>query len=402
MRKNHPNNAAKKKYEEQKEILKTIFLEHTGMLPTSNDINQLFSESYGINDLQVKYISHLYAITTITTAARASELHYLKLSDFNKITDEYTQYQSYIRKTADGRPTIREIASWVYELIQYFIEIGLTSREEEGVQLFYRLDATKMQDIQATAQCFDRSYQYFLNSLSETLREEIILQMPCVSSHMGRQSFVSFALRVSDGNVSEKIRRLLRHDICARWMFTDYTEYKLSPEQQEFLEREYIKEIISKIISKKYINGEEHYYFGAMLSRIEKLIDENINFISEDEVEDEINRLGDMIEKIKIHEYGFCLPVTETITKSKCYNKRTKIPEYDKASSFSSCTKCIHLLSSTGCREDIERIGLYLHQVLEKPRFLTNSLRKKYIKELKVVVRMIKEIDKIKDDCDEE
>ena len=63
-------------------------------------------------------------------------------------------------------------------------------------------------------------------------------------------------------------------------MTLDYTEYKLSPEEQDFLEREYIEEIVSRIIRKKYMNGDEHHYFGAMLSKIEKLINKNINFLS--------------------------------------------------------------------------------------------------------------------------
>ena len=95
------------------------------------------------------------------------------------------------------------------------------------------------------------------------------------------------------------------------------------------------------------------------------------------------------------------MPVTNTITKSKCYNKRTKLPDYDKASSFSTCTKCIHLLSSTGCKEDLNRMGISLTRSLDEFPFPTNSIRDKYVSELKKVDRMLKEINKIEDNCND-
>jgi len=128
-------------------------------------------------------------------------------------------------------------------------------------------------------------------------------------------------------------------------------------------------------------NKEDHGYFGPMLSRIEKLIEEKMSFFgveSFSELTDEIDSMADLIDTIKVHEWGLCMPIKSTITKAKCFDKNTKMPDYSNLSTFANCSGCINLLSNEACTDDIKRIASSMTDTLESYPVLSGGLRKVY------------------------
>jgi len=320
---------------------------------------------------EYEYISHLYAAIAMTNGPRQSEIATLQLSDFQEVTEEVSNYKSFIHKTNEGMPTIRQISGFVRDIAKKAADLGVDNRQDDGVKLFYlRLDGGS--DTSHKGFLFDRSYQSFLDSLPIEIAHEIRQEMPKVTSHQARHLFAAFALRVSDGNVFEKIRHHFRHEYRS-FMTNEYTEYKLSDMEQKHVEREYIREIIGRIANEK-----DHGYFGPMLSTLEKLIEEHLDFLPVDSINDlneELGELADLIDTVKVHEWGLCLPLVATKTKSKCYDKATKMPLYDTGSSFNTCSGCIHLLSQEACLEDIQRIAIGISQTLENHPVISGSTR---------------------------
>ncbi|MFC1626067.1 hypothetical protein ACFL19_00025 [Pseudomonadota bacterium] len=320
------------------------------------------------------YLSHLYAAIAMTNGPRRSEIATLRLSDFKEVTEEVSNYKSFIHKTNEGLPTIRQISGFVHDIAKKTCDIGLIDRQGDGVNLFYiKSGATnKHPHIDLTSKLFNRSYQSFLDSLPNEMAREIRQEMPKVTPHQARHLFAAFALRVSDGNVFEKIRHHFRHEYKS-FMTNEYTEYKLSDMEQKHVEREYVREIIGRIANEK-----DHGYFGPMLSTLEKLIEEHLDFLPVDSINDlneQLDELTDLIDTVKVHEWGLCLPLIATKVKSKCYDKETKMPQYDTGSSFNTCSGCIHLLSQEACLEDIQRIAIGISQTLENHPVISGSTR---------------------------
>ena len=339
-----------------------------------------------------KYIKHLYALIAITSGGRRSELVNLKLSDFQEETDQVSQFTSYIHKTNSGLPTIRCIAGFVHEFVNCCANLGEIDRRNKGVNLFYVRagNSVSRSDTGRKAAFFDGSYQLFLQSLPTDLAREIRNQYPSVSSHQARHLFAAFALRVSDGNVFEAIRKHFRHQLGSP-MTRAYTNYKISIQEAKAYEKDYIKEILNRIGNK-----ESHGYFGPMISRIEQFIDENIEFwdvADMEELNHQIETLADQFHAVKVHEWGLCLTLKKTLASSKCYNKSTKLPDYNKGSTFNNCASCIHLLSQEACKEDIERIGIFAAQTLEHHPLLGVRVRKELENTIHQVVNLLKQLE---------
>jgi hypothetical protein len=341
--------------------------------------------------IYTNYLRHLYAAIAITNGPRRCEIINLKLCDFDEVTDETSNYKSFIHKTNDGLPTIRNIAGFVHEIADKSCDLGYKNRKDPEVLLFStqnNLNSDHKFDASNKSEYISNSYQIFLNSLPEELAQEFIEECPRVTSHQARHLFAAFAIRVCDGNVFEAIRKHFRH-VLSSFMTNEYTEYKLTPEEQGFVEREYIREIITRIGNK-----ENHGFFGPMLFRLERLIEKKMEFWGADsfgELTNEVDSITDLIDTVKVHEWGLCLPVTSTITQSKCYDKRTKLPQYDERSSFSACSGCIHLLSNDACIEDIKRIAFSLIQTLDNYPLISGTLRKLYETSLKRAENLIKQ-----------
>ena len=338
----------------------------------------------------INYLRHLYAAIAITNGPRRSEIVYLKLSDFDEISDNTSSYSSFVHKTNDSLPTVRSISGFVHNMVKKSCDLGYHDKFEDDVYLFdvRNISNSKTLDIGTKSNYINDSYQLFLNSLPEELANEFRDECPAVTTHQARHLFAAFALRVSDGNVFDAIRKHFRHELGS-FMTNDYTEYKLSEEEQEFVEREYISEIISRIAS-----NEDHGFFGPMLYRIEKIIEDKMDFWgieTFEELSGETNKLADLFDTIKVHEWGLCIPEKNNITKSKCYDKNTKLPEYDKNSSFNNCSACIHLLSNDACIDDIKRIAFSISQTLDNYPLISGSLRNFYIKSLKRAEKLLQQ-----------
>ena len=345
------------------------------------------------HNILVDYIRHLYAALAMATGARRCELNYIQLSDFEEQTDRASNFRSFIHKTNAGLPTIRSIAGFAHELASRCADLGPIDRREDGVYLFYtdHTASTRPKHLGGQAAYFNQSYQLFLQSLPDDLAQEFRKELPSVNLHQARHLFAAFALRVSDGNVFEAIRKHFRHALGSQ-MTKAYTDHKISGDEAASVEKEYIKEIIQKIGNK-----EDHGYFGPMVVRIEQLIDKYIKFWDLKELKklnEKIEEVADRFHAVKVHEWGLCVTPESSLTKSKCYNKTTRLPDYDKGSTFNNCASCIHLLSHHACKEDIERIGISAFQTLNQYPILGNTLRMELEKTIRQVNSLLTQLEK--------
>ncbi len=354
-----------------------------------NFLDENFQRSSDQDKLTLDFLSHLYAAIMLTNGARKSEVNRLQLSDFKEVTHRESEYKSYIHKTMKGLPTIRSISGYVHDLAKKVIDIGLVKRSDENISLFYTLPSKSRNDkYRDRGYFFNRSYQLFLNSLPENEARQIKDDLPSVRTHQGRHSFFGYALRIGDLNTYEAIRKHARHEFMS-FMTGHYTEGKLSEQEKRSLEREYITEIVGRIVNK-----EEHGYFGPMLKTLEALITQYIDFIdgtSKAEVQELGERISHSIDRIKINEFGMCFPALKTLEKSMCWDKSTKTPQYDQGSTFFNCSGCIHYFGMKGFIQDIQRHAISISTMLETLPIISKELRKSYEIELKRAEKLLAE-----------
>lgn len=376
----------------QSEIIDELdkcFIRLLGYKPKNSEVLRVNSQLAG---LTAKYIGHLYTVIAMVTGARRSELHTLSLSSFAEVTDEVSEFGSFICKTNEGLPTIRNISGFAHKMTKECSDIGWTPRNEDNVRLFYstRSYSPYYIDIGVMGEHTNLSYMSFLERLPEEIGIKYRIELPKVTTHQHRHTFAAFALRVSDGNVFEAVRSHFRHALGS-WMTQVYFEDKVTDTERKFIEKEYISEIIKRIGAQG-----DHGYFGPMLVRIERLIEDKIQLLDTNTLpalSHEMAEIVDGIDSIKVHEWGFCVPQIETISKSKCWDKETKIPDYDAGSTFSNCSRCVHLLSQRSCKEDIERIAISIHKTLEHYPVLGKTLRKVYERDFFNATAMLKQIE---------
>jgi len=352
-----------------------------------------YQKAEDIPSLTRRYVSHVYAAILLTNGPRKSEVNTLGLSNFESVKDKISNYNSFIHKTMKGVGTIRSISGYVHDMANAIADLGIHDRYSENVSLFYVNNDTtvSLKTHSNFHSYFNSSYQTFIDSLDSEDATLVKDEMPKVRTHQGRHSFFGFALRIGDHDTHEQIRKHARHEYLS-WMTNHYTESKLRDIEKISAEREFISELVGKIVSKK-----DHGLIGPTLKTLESLIEEHIDFYDTNSKED-MAELGSVIadefDQITINQFGLCIPRIKTLHKSKCWNKSTKTPNYEAGSTFSNCSGCLHFCGMQGHLEDIERIAIQISTTLESTPIISPSMKKLLEQELKRAERLLSEGEK--------
>jgi hypothetical protein len=272
-------------------------------------------------------------------------------------------FKSEIIKTAFGLMTIRGLAGEVAKAANAVHGLSYVDKNEANLKVlartftsaFYQMEAAEANKLQLNhnqlmvgegvlRNGLNRHYEYSKAKHGVTL----LGIEDGIHPHMLRHTFAEFALRRFDGNVIEEIRNHYRHSYGS-YMTKKYTDNKLRVEEQILLENEYIAELVGRI------GNRPDEFSGPIAAFIKRRINETHELLTIDEIEE---RICDEVESIVGHEWGYCIVIAKTKTEANCYNKKTKVPEIEKSSSFLTCSTCKHRLTEKSQKEDILRIGL--------------------------------------------
>lgn len=361
--------------------------------------NYPFANQNQVNTLRLKLKDVVMTILFFLSGARQSEIIGLKLDDFIpddnelSLTDVDTirntdwKFKSLIHKTNHGIETIRSISGLAAQAISTLYLCSKTDLNKPGIYLFNQKKTRPSDSFGLNA--VKRSYKYFIDGLHPREREHFLAEYEDTTAHSFRHSWADFALRKFDGNVTQKIREHFRHS-WKSFMTKEYLEYKLSGEELKANEKEYLKEIFSRICEK------DNDFVGPIAIKFKKLINDSFNFIGIDEFEEislQIDNFIDDIERIEPHEWGFCVLLKSTRTQAQCLDKKTKVPLTEVGSKFEKCSHCIHRLTQVAAKEDVIRIGIQLQNTLESMPIIGKVMRNELEKSLANAHKIVKEIE---------
>jgi hypothetical protein len=180
-----------------------------------------------------------------------------------------------------------------------------------------------------------------------------------IHPHQFRHTWAEFALRRFEGGVFEAVRHHFRHSFES-YMTTNYLFNKMKDEAKRKVEFDFIKEIIGKIATEvtSKTNKEclKNEFYGATAFAIKSALEDEV--VTPDKINIALKNILDDCEQIVPHEYGYCLVRKSTKSKSKCFDKLSKLPDLTKAG-FPTCSSCVHSIRSvTAHKAAIKQLGI--------------------------------------------
>ncbi len=324
-----------------------------------------------------KVYSASLVILLCLTGARVSELASMKGGALAKNYDGSWDFESEIIKTNHGISTVRAVHGLAAEAINALEELSYfdknISYDGAELYLFGKFFSMKAKfgtfNIKTHRQGASKQTLYYtLNEFYSDFLDkhpEIRDICPNIHPHMFRHTFAEFSLRRFEGDVHEAVRRHFRHS-NGSFMTNIYLADK---EKESFLyaEEVMIREVAEKMIlqAQKTLNQEsfDPLIFGAAMKAAIDLLEVRV-VSTNSELEAVIDEFSDSFERIVPHEYGYCMPRTETINQSKCFDKISKTAIVDNAW-FLTCSSCLHSVQNINTHKAaIMQIGLtHSHQM---------------------------------------
>jgi hypothetical protein len=163
---------------------------------------------------------------------------------------------------------------------------------------------------------------------------------PRLKSHQFRHSFAEFGLRRYDGAIEE----LIRQHFCHRynhWWTKRYTGDKLDDERVQYLSKEYIKDLVPRILRDAEVDPD---YVGGIAVYIKRELAPKIRTMNASEAENYLSQICDGVLQITPHEYGWCLLHEHFRSVAKCAD--TKGNPNPLATNSSKCINCANFCAS--------------------------------------------------------
>ena len=208
-----------------------------------------------------------------------------------------------------------------------------------------------------------------------------------LTSHQFRHSWSEFSLRRFDGNVEEKVRQHFLHSFN-HWFTKPYTRDKLDEEISASANRNYLKELIPRVLLDSDIDPD---FVGAVALYIKKSYSGNAQVMSPIELEKFTENLAADFLNITPHEYGWCCPHKTTISAAKCKDELGQ-PQPSTTDS-SKCNSCSNFLSSRQSHYIKQlNIAILHHDFLEQNIWKMSSLRKQSKKAVEHAITLFPEL----------
>lgn len=321
------------------------------------------------NELRKEYIriqSAIYIIFLSVMGKRGpSEVRTLRGSDITRsdgVTGHDAVFRPSIWKTNKGVRQEQGVTNFIDEIFELACALGYKNKSGTDTPLFCTLGAIDSSHLSPTAvsmqqisQWLEDYYEDFCNRAGDVTSFNIKKSHNKILSHQFRHSFAEFALRRFDGNVEE----LIRQHFCHRynhWWTKRYTEDKLDIDHINEINRQYIKELVPRILFDSAANPE---YVGAMALYIKKQFSHTFNIVSADEAESIIEKVCEDTLQVTAHEYGWCLLHRESYGSAKCRDVNGR--PNPLATSADKCTSCANFCASRASHLDKQTKILLSH-----------------------------------------
>lgn len=312
------------------------------------------------------------------TGVRISEMASVFSDDYQQEADGVWTFKSDIEKTNHGISEVREMAGMVATAAQAMVNLSYIDKhnrpKKDPIHLFgryfYKGDYNDRVNVRrnhrtitegSIRQRLDDYYDNFLK-----LHPELSLYCPSISPHRFRHTLAEFALRRFEGNVFEQLRRHFRHAFGS-YFTTSYVFNKLSAEVRDQIEKDYLKEILTRIVKESARATLDENFKRDLYGKTVKAVSRAMGTIvlTEDEIHDYVETLAEEFDSIVAHEYGYCLVRRDTKHLAKCIDIKTQTPIITNGC-FELCSGCVHNLNSAcSNKSSITRIAVSHNQLIE-------------------------------------
>ena len=347
--------------------LKDIKEKHYG----NNIVGLPFSDLKQFNEHCNEVYDACIVIFLCLTGIRLSELGSICGDDYYIENDGTWVFKSELIKTNYGITEVREMHGLVAEAASTLVALSYIDKrnrkDKERLPLFGKYfskkDYKNNDDFRReNRRASDNTLRYRLNSIYSKFLQchpEFNEHCPSIHPHRFRHTWAEFALRRFEGNVFEAIRRHFRHSYGS-YFTTHYVFGKLKDEVRDEIEKQYLKEILTKLATenvqavmdddlKRDLHGKVAHYISKSMGTI---------VLTETEIDDFVDDMAEEFESITAHEYGYCLVRKEMKHLAKCIDKKTQTPMLDTGV-FEVCSDCINFLTSENAnKESITRIAV--------------------------------------------
>lgn len=332
-------------------------------------------------------------VIALLSGFRLVEIHGMRISDYTQEPDGSWWFKSDNNKTEAGFSHPRSLHGLAAEAATLMKNISAVDTKELNLPLIhsgYRAGAFVLARGwgRLTPQEWLKDAGYSLLALRSWFREfyqnYVVRKYPGagdihseVSPHQARHTFAEFALRRFDGNVLDKIREHFRHSYGS-YHTRRYTRNKLSESVRISMERDYLKEIMTRVAAS---NIEDRFY-GPAAKRIE--IDmAKIAVLSADEFEFELQELADQFVRFTAFEWGYCALRANEQHIAKCHDRETGTPNVDQRGAPEVCAGCPHSMNNSIQRLELERIAISHQFIAENhPLKVMGSMSSEVVKQI--------------------
>ncbi|MFJ3051931.1 hypothetical protein [Pseudomonas nitroreducens] len=328
------------------------------LIPLDESFREMCGASYKFPwprylDLQRDYQNALiacYIVFLFVMGKRGGEVRPLCANDIHipECRSNSATYSSRNFKTNQGTPSTQGVTDSIAEALETLLNLSYSDIRGTDAPLFtcipYIDDVAKLNGKISTshfARLLQDYYEGFIQRAESRIEINIKDIHPNISAHQFRHTFAEFSLRRFDGNVEELLRQTFRHGDHTKWI-KNYTADKLDEETKQRLNKEYIMELIPRILRDQESLG--HDYVGGMAAYINSAIRPRTLHMSPSEFEKYIYEVAEDYISITPHEYGWCLLHRIFATQAKC--SKDGVTPNPRGTTAKNCNGCINFVSS--------------------------------------------------------
>lgn len=304
-------------------------------------------------DLQKDHRSAIIAgviIFLFIMAKRGGEVRPIRAIDINippDISDSST-FTTPNFKTNKGVSSTQGVTDGIQESFETLIGLFYTDIKNTITPLFSTLPFLNAPHkpngrISYTQLCryLQDYYEEFIVRCKDIVDFDISKLHSNISPHQFRHTFSEFSLRRFDGNVEELVRQAFRHGVHRNWI-KNYSEDKLDEDVNQQLNKEYIQELVPRILLDQ--DSLDKDFVGGMAVFIATVIRPETVHLSPEAFEEYIANLANDFISITPHEYGWC--ILHKLFKSQAKCSKDGITPSPAGTTSRKCNGCINFCAS--------------------------------------------------------
>jgi hypothetical protein len=310
-------------------------------------------KSFGqINECVQEIHGACMTILLSVTLMRISECHsvgsdWMEAIEYLDINGEWTVdaiLKSKIIKTGGGIVAKRGLSPLGVEVIELLNTLSWVDKEELGLKLFAptykgnwsqsKIPTNAVNTI--AKKTLRKRLQLYYHKFVARSHKSVAETYPDIIPHNLRHLKMAFGLRKFDGDVEAAIKQEMRHH---NHHTQAYSRNKLNEEEESFVKREYVSEVIKRIL----VNDPQDKWVGPSIKKVrklaEKLLDgKSIEMLSLLELAEFHEVFNENVHSMTFHSYGCCIVLNDEIKVAQCSIKDNIVIAGSATST--KCQKC--------------------------------------------------------------